>query len=98
MSVYAVLDDFRLLQWRHLDGCKIVKYPFRCSMVSGSRDGGGSMYDSGGIRWYSARTMAKARYPLNWRYSMAFGSYDGEGSMSAQSIHCCACAMLLRGP
>ena len=50
VSVYAVLDDFRLLQWRHLDGCKIVKYPFRCSMVSGSRDGGGSMYDSGGIQ------------------------------------------------
>ena len=23
------------------------------------------MYDSGGIRWYSARTMAKARCPLN---------------------------------
>ena len=55
------------------------------------------MHDSGGIRWSSARTMAKARCPLNWRYSMVFGSYDGEGSMSAHSTYCCACATLLRG-
>ena len=96
-SVYAVLDDLRLLRWRNLHICKVVRYPIRCSMVSGSRDGGGSMYDSGDIRWSSARTTAKARCPLNWRYSMVVGSYDGEGSMSAHSIYCCACATLRRG-
>ena len=94
-SVYAVLDDLRLLRWRNLHICKVVRYPIRCSMVSGSRDGGGSMYDSGDIRWSSARTTAKARCPLNWRYSMVVGSYDGEGSMSADAIYCCVSATLL---
>ena len=70
------------------------------SMVSDSCDGESStpaklLKVRPDIRLSRARVVVEARYARIGRYSMVFGSYDGEGSMSADAIYCCVSATLL---
>lgn len=46
------------------------------------------------LRWSPARVM-EAQCARVGQFSMVFGSYDDDGSMSAYTIYCCACATLL---